>query len=126
MLKEIMLIDDEPDIRMVAELALNGVGSYSVQSFDNGRSACAAFTKQPPQLVLLDVMMPQMDGPQTLSALRGLENGRDTPVVFMTAKSQPHEIRELLALGAIGVISKPFDPMTLAEQVQTLWDKHHG
>lgn len=125
-LNDIMLVDDEPDIRMIAELALAGVGPFSVRCFDGGQQACQAFEVQPPQLLLLDVMMPEMDGPHTLKAIRALDAGQSLPIIFMTAKSQPHEIQELLALGAIGVISKPFEPMTLAEQVQQLWDNQHG
>jgi len=75
---------------------------------------------------LLDVMMPEMDGPDTLHALRGLEQTVATPVIFMTAKVQPHEITQYKQLGALDVIAKPFDPMQLPDEIRAIWGRHHG
>jgi CheY-like chemotaxis protein len=73
-----------------------------------------------PDLILLDVMMPELDGPSTLRALRDSPRGRDVPVIFMTAKAQPREVESYLALGARGVVVKPFDPMNLPDQVRAI------
>ena len=121
-LNRILLVEDEPDIRTVAELALETVGGFSVKLCEGGSEALAALPLFSPDLVMLDVMMPGMDGPATLAELRKLPQGRDVPVVFMTAKVQQSEIDGYKRLGAIGVIPKPFDPMTLAEQVRGLWN----
>jgi two-component system OmpR family response regulator len=81
-------------------------------------------TKAPafsPDLLLLDVMMPTMDGPELLQELRKLPQFTQTPVIFMTAKAQPEEVQQFMELGAIDVITKPFDPMTLADQIRAIW-----
>jgi two-component system OmpR family response regulator len=92
----------------------------------SGADALARFAEFAPDLVLLDVMMPGMDGPATLEALRRLPAGGGVPVVFMTARVQAHEILQYREMGAVDVIAKPFDPMTLAETVQTLWRSLHA
>lgn len=120
--KKILLAEDEPDIRTVAELALESVGGFTVKLCENGQAALDAMNEFVPDLVMLDVMMPGMDGPTTLAELRKLPQGKDVPVIFMTAKVQQAEIEGYKKLGAIGVIPKPFDPMTLADQVRKLWD----
>lgn len=122
-LSRILYVEDEPDIQMVARLALEAIGGYTVEICSSGAEALTRAPDFRPQLVLLDVMMPGMDGPTTLSKLRKLSAFAATPVVFMTAKVQPGEVAEYLALGAIGVIPKPFDPMTLSSQVQAIWEK---
>lgn len=117
----VMYVEDEPDIRSVARLALETVGGLTVSLCERGDLAVAQAESFGPQLILLDVMMPGMDGPSTLRALRDSPQLRDLPVAFMTAKVQPHEIDHFKSLGAVGVIAKPFDPMTLAQQVRALW-----
>ena len=79
-----------------------------------------------PDLVLLDVMMPGLDGPATLREIRKLHEFTKTPIVFMTAKAQRHEIEDFLALGAIGVVTKPFDPSTLSDQISNIWERSTG
>lgn len=120
-LQKILLVEDEPDIRAVAQLALEVVGGFTVRLCESGEAALAAQAEFAPDLVLLDVMMPGMDGPATLAALRALPQGGDVPVVFMTAKVQPAEIAGYCRIGAIGVVAKPFDPMTLADTLRGLW-----
>lgn len=122
-LKRIMYVEDEPDIRAVAELALVAVGGFEVALCASGEEALAQASSFQPDLILLDVMMPHLDGPETLHALREQQGMADVPVAFMTAKVQPSEIEAYKALGAIEVIAKPFDPMTLSDRVREIWNR---
>jgi len=124
-LQKILFVEDDPDIQMVAQLALEAVGGYTVQMCSSGKEALAVAEQFAPDLILLDVMMPGMDGPTTLIELRKKPSLTQTPVVFMTARVQRHEIERYLAMGAADVISKPFDPMTLSAQVADIWVKAH-
>ncbi|MFN8532985.1 MAG: response regulator [Dehalococcoidia bacterium] len=119
-LAKILMIEDEPDIRQVAKLALEAVGGFLVDLAGSGPEGVAAAQRSRPDLILLDVMMPGMDGLETLAALRAA--GEEAPVVFMTAKVQRHEVERYRALGALDVISKPFDPMTLSAKVRLIWE----
>jgi len=125
-LSKILYVEDEPDIQAVARLALEALGGFVVETASSGKQAIAAAPAFAPDLILLDVMMPGMDGPATLKALRGLPAIAKTPIVFMTAKVQPQEIAGYKSLGAVDVISKPFDPMQLAATIRAIWDRHHG
>jgi two-component system OmpR family response regulator len=117
-MRHILHIDDEPDIREVVELSLGLDPKFSMRSCASGREGLAAAAEFPPDLILLDVMMPGMDGPTTLSYLRENPRLAAIPVVFMTARAQTREIEMFLSLGAVGVIPKPFDPMMLATLVR--------
>lgn len=120
-LRRILYVEDEPDIREITRLALELMGGYEVQVCASGREALQQLQDFMPDFILLDVMMPDMDGPATLAAIRAMPGMQTVPVAFMTAKAQPAEIVQLQALGAKGVIVKPFDPITLAAQVRVLW-----
>jgi len=120
-LQKILYVEDEPDIREVAQLALAAVGGFQMEVCASGEEALARVEAFAPDLILLDVMMPGMDGPTTLSRLRERAELADIPVIFMTAKVQPQEVAQFRSLGAIDVIPKPFDPMHLAEQVREIW-----
>ena len=122
-LRHILAVEDDPDIQKVIKLALDTVGGFSTTLASSGQEALAALDHCQPDLILLDVMMPGMDGPTTLSRIRERTEYRDTPAIFLTAKAQTHEIQHLLALGAIAVIAKPFDPMKLAEEVRSHWNQ---
>lgn len=122
-LETILYVEDDPDIRAIAELALGTVGGFQLLPCRGGQEALETLGSTRPDLILLDVMMPGMDGPETFRAIRRQEDHADIPVVFMTAKIQPNEVKDYLDMGALGVIAKPFDPMTLADQVRTLWQK---
>lgn len=124
-LKKVLYVEDEDDIRTVAQLALEVVGGLTLRSCSSGEEAVQAAVGFAPDLILLDVMMPGMDGPSTLAALRELTFLKDVPVIFMTAKVQPSEIAYYRSLGALDVIAKPFDPMTLADQVRAIWERRH-
>ncbi|GIW10935.1 MAG: response regulator [Chloroflexi bacterium] len=125
-LRNILLIEDEPDIRTVAKLALEAVGGYHVEVAASGPEGVALAQRVPPDLILLDVMMPGMDGVATFQALREVSVVAHAPVVFLTAKAQRHEIEHYRTLGAAGVISKPFDPLTLSQLVEAIWNEQHG
>jgi len=119
-IQRILLVEDQEDIQAVARIALESLGGFTVEICNDGHQALEIAPVFHPDLLLLDVMMPGMDGPATLSALRELQQTASTPAIFMTAKVQPSEIEELMQHGALGVISKPFDPMTLADQINNL------
>lgn len=125
-LKRILYVEDEPDIQTVAKLALEMVGGFTVKICSFGEEALREAEDFSPDMILLDVMMPGMDGPATLKALRERPALQDTPVAFMTAKVQPAEVAHYKSLGALDVIPKPFDPMTLAGQVLAIWEQHNG
>ena len=120
-MKSILHIEDESDIQAVARIALEEVGGFSVTAVSSGRDGVSRAAEIRPDLILLDVMMPGLDGPATLQALRESPATAAIPVIFMTAKAQRHEVDRYRALGALGVITKPFDPMTLASDVRSLW-----
>ena len=117
-----LLIDDEEDIRKVARLSLARVGKMEVAEAAGGLEGLRKAGEDPPDVILLDVMMPGLDGPSTLAALRSNPETADIPVVFLTAKAMPAEIERLRAMGVRGVLVKPFDPMTLAAQVRAVVD----
>ena len=125
-LTRILYVEDEPDIQTVARLALETLGGFTVEICSSGSEALDRATAFDPQLILLDVMMPGMDGPTTLGKLRELPQFATTPVIFMTAKVQPGEVAGYREIGAVDVIPKPFDPMTLSSQVQAIWEGCHG
>lgn len=125
-LKKILYVEDEPDIRTIAQVALEDIGGFTVKYCGSGREALEQAESFVPDLLLLDVMMPGMDGPATLQALRKMPKLVNTPAIFMTAKAQTAEIEEYGKLGVLDVIVKPFDPMRLAETLQDCWKKHHG
>lgn len=116
----VLYVDDEPDIREVATFSLELDPELDVRALSSGAEALELLEVDGwrPHLVLLDVMMPNLDGPSTLERLRALPGYAETPVVFITARAQAEERAKLMALGAAGVITKPFDPMKLAAQVR--------
>jgi CheY-like chemotaxis protein len=119
-----MCVEDDEDIRLLLDYALRGIGGYELLCCPGGRAALREVDSFRPQLVLLDVMMPDLSGPDTLLALRALPSMQDEPVVFLTAKAMPTELERLLALGATGLIVKPFEPLTLAQDIRPFWE--HG
>lgn len=118
-------MEDDPDIQTVASLGLQAVGGFTVQICSSGSEAIQAAPSFAPDLILLDVMMPGMDGISTLKALRELRETLTTPVIFLTAKVQTHEVASYKQLGVLDVIAKPFDPMTLSATLNRLWSQYH-
>ena len=117
-MSRILYIDDEADIREVAQMALELDPDLEVRSCATGAEGIEAAMAWQPDLILLDVMMPVMDGPAVFESLRGAPETAAIPVVFITARTQAKEVAALRELGARGVLAKPFDPMTLAEQAR--------
>ena len=122
-LSKILYVDDDDDIRTVAVFSLEMVGGLKVMACSSGREALVRAPEFAPQLLLLDVMMPDMDGPATLAAFRAEPLTAAIPTIFMTAKVQPAEIDRFVALGAIDVIAKPFDPMALPDLIRAAWER---
>jgi len=120
-LKRIMLVEDDPDVQTIASMALIDIGEFDLTVCSSGREALEQIDRIKPQMILLDVMMPDMDGPTTLAEIRRLPLATQPPVIFMTAKVQPQEQQRYMSLGAIEVIAKPFDPVSLADQLHAAW-----
>ena len=114
----VLYVDDEPDIREIAELALSLDPNFEVRTAASGEEALQIVDSWLPDIILLDVMMPFMDGPAVLSSLRKRDDTAQTPVLFVTARAQASEIQNFATLDAKGVIAKPFDPVSLAAQVR--------
>ena len=117
------MIDDEPDIRRIGEMSLSAVGKLKVLLASSGAEGIELARREKPDVILLDVMMPGLDGPATLQKLRADAETAKIPVIFMTAKVQRAEVERYLDLGAQGVVPKPFDPLTLAARVRELVEK---
>ena len=122
-LKKILYVEDEPDIQMIARVALENVGGFELLVCSSGAEAIEKAAGFNPDLFLLDVMMPGIDGPTTLAELRKIPQLEKTPVMFMTAKVQPQEVEFLKSLNVAEVIAKPFDPMGLAGNIRDSWAK---
>ncbi len=121
-LRRILYVEDDPDIRTVATLALEAVGGFEVKVCASGEEAIEAAPGFAPDLLLIDVMMPGLDGPSTLGELRKLPGTAAVPALFMTAKVQPSEVARYREIGVLDVIPKPFDPMTLAATVRAIYE----
>lgn len=121
-LQRILCADDEADMRMLISLSLENMGGYDVLACSSGRELLDNVVRWRPDLIVLDAVMPVMDGLETLAQLRAQECGREIPVLFMTGKGKAAEA-DLIALGAIGMIAKPFDPARLATDIQNIWER---
>jgi DNA-binding response OmpR family regulator len=114
----ILYVDDEEDIAEVAAMALELDPEFEVRTCSSGAAAIAEAAAWRPDIILLDVMMPGMDGPTTLARLREQAETAETPIMFITARTQAQEVSVLKQLGALDVFAKPFDPMALAPMVR--------
>jgi two-component system, OmpR family, response regulator len=123
-LRHILVVEDDPDIQMIARVSLEAVGGYRVTICSSGEEALRVAPSCAADLIMLDVMMPGLDGPSTLAQLREIASLRDTPTIFMTACTQPGEIADYLALGALSVIAKPFSPLQLPKEVARIWSEY--
>ena len=118
-LSKILLVDDQRDIRSIVGLALGKIGKFEVQVCSSGEEALAAAPDFSPDLLMLDLSMPVMDGMATLKGLREL--GIDAPAIFFTARLKPADVVSYRELGVLGVIPKPFDPLKLGAQLREMW-----
>ena len=125
-IRKVLLVDDDEDIRVIGEMALTEVGGLTTVLAGSGEQAIAVADAEQPDVILLDVMMPGMDGPTTFRRLREQSSTATIPVVFVTAKIQRHEVQRYLDLGAIGVIGKPFDPMGLPTELRGIVERARG
>ncbi len=123
-LTKIFYVEDDESIAEVAKMALGDVGGFDIKHFFSGQEALDALAKELPQLILLDVMMPVMDGIKTFEKIKEMPKAKDIPVIFMTAKAQIHEQDSYIKMGAIGVIAKPFDVMKLPDNIRKLWEEN--
>jgi len=119
----ILMVEDEPDIQEIARIALEEIGGFTLSLCDNGQEALEKVPAFQPHIILLDMMMPGMDGIQTFHSLRTNPDVDDIPIVFVTAKAQKHEIEQYKAIGAADVIPKPFEPITLPDHVRSIWER---
>ncbi|MCK0116066.1 response regulator receiver domain-containing protein [Isoptericola sp. CG 20/1183] len=121
----VVVVDDDPSIREVAALSLSAVGGHDVRTAGDGADGVELARQVRPDVILLDVMMPTHDGPTVLARIRTIDVLRDVPVVFLTAKVGAQDIRKLDGLGAVGVITKPFDPLALPQRLADVlgWDE---
>ena len=124
MSRRVLVVDDAEDLRTVATVALRAVGKWDVLTAMSGLEAIEIAALERPDAILLDVMMPSLDGPATVTRLRQNDATRSIPVIFLTAKQQPSDLERLATYDVAGIIAKPFDPMTLASEVARIlrWD----
>ncbi|MCP5230735.1 MAG: response regulator [Chromatiales bacterium] len=122
-LRRILYVDDDESMRAIIEAALGVVGRFSLRGCASGAEAIPAVSEYSPQLVLLDVLMPTMTGPEILERLRAAPATRSIPVMFMTGVDDTAEIERLLGLDVIGVIRKPVNPSTLAAEIEDIWSR---
>ncbi|GLQ82806.1 response regulator [Mesorhizobium huakuii] len=122
----ILYVDDEDDIREIAQMSLELEPEFEVRSCSSGAEALTDAAAWHPDLILLDVMMPDMDGPETLKRLAASPLTASIPVAFITARTQTHQVERYLTMGAVGVIAKPFDPLALAGEVRKLLSERPG
>ncbi len=119
-IRKVLLAEDDEDIQKVAQISLQFRGGWEVELAANGEECLAQAVQNRPDVILLDCMMPQMDGYEACRRLKQDPSLRDIPVIFLTAKSQEREVKKGLALGAVGYLIKPFNPMTLAEEIKQI------
>lgn len=122
-LQRILLVEDDQDIATLATMALSELGGFDVIHYFSGADALAAIESDAPDLVLLDFSMPGMKGDEIIEALKSDDRTRHLPVLFMTASVMPSHVARLMELGAIDVLKKPFDPLTLSDKVREAWTK---
>lgn len=122
-LSKILIIDDDEDILTIAKVALSAIPESQIVCVNGGSEGIKTALEFLPDLILLDLMMPNMDGKSTLQAIRLLPSIAETPIVFFTARVQPHEIGEYYKMGVLDVLMKPFDPIGLPDQVRAIWNK---
>lgn len=125
-LKAILYVEDDLHVRTTAKLVMEVIGKFEVRECSSGREALVAARDFQPDLILLDVLMPELDGVNTLAMLRRLPHLANTPALFVTGLTSEADIARYMEAGAIGVIAKPVLPMRLTGQLNSLWAKHEA
>ena len=125
-LKKILYVEDDADIRNIVSMSLEMVGDYTVEACGSCADALDVVDDFDPDLLLLDVMMPDVDGPTTLSRLRRRASAADAPAVFITAKVQAGDMAQYKRLGVFDVIVKPFDPLMLSDRIGQIWQNYRN
>ncbi len=123
---KVLYAEDDPGIQAVAKVALGQLGGYDLRICNSGEELLEALANFAPDLILLDFMMPGMDGLQTLQHLQRRPDARKIPVIFITARGQATDVNQIMQAGALGIIQKPFDPMTLGSRINKLWKQHQA
>ncbi|MDD3594409.1 MAG: response regulator [Candidatus Gastranaerophilales bacterium] len=123
-LKKILYAEDEIDIQVIVDAIVKSMSSYEIMFCNNGQEVLDIVEEYNPDLILLDIMMPEVDGLTAFQELQKSEKTKNIPVVFITAKAQVHEVQSFLKTGVIGIITKPFDPMQLCSNINAIWEKH--
>lgn len=121
-----MLADDEPDILEISKIAIETIGGYEVAVYTSGKELLEQLIAFEPDLIVVDVLMPDLTGPQVLEELRRVPEYANTPVVYLTGVMQREGVDDLRATGVVDIILKPFDPMTLADRLEAIWKEFHG
>ena len=124
--ERVLLIEDDAEIRMIADLSLSQVGGFETYLAAGGIEGVGLAVEHGPEVILLDMMMPELDGMATLRMLKDDPATRHIPVIFMTAKVQQHDLQDYVDAGAIGTIHKPFDPMTLPDEIRAIVYRAHA
>jgi CheY-like chemotaxis protein len=124
--ERVMCVEDDPDIRTILELSIGVIGGFTACLCASGPEALLKVEAFRPQLILLDVMMPEMSGPETLKELRKMPVMEGVPIVFLTAKAMQDEVEALLEFGATGIIVKTFDPVSLPQNIRIYWEHGRG
>lgn len=125
-LRRILLADDEPDILEISKIAIETIGGYEVAVCTSGKELLEQLIAFEPDLIVVDVLMPDLTGPQVLEELRRVPEYANTPVVYLTGVMQREGVDDLRATGVVDIILKPFDPMTLADRLEAIWKEFHG
>ena len=113
-------VEDDLDILEIAAMSIEMAGGFELLQCENAADALRLAPEFKPDAMLFDMMLPRMSGVQLMDSIRLVPGFADTPIIFMTARAQPHERRELIEKGAMDVIVKPFDPVSLGEQIKTI------
>lgn len=122
-LKKILYVEDDPSIQAIATISLINIGGFEIKACYSGKEALEVIDDFQPDFILSDVMMPEVDGPTMLKTLRSNSKYDDIPLVFISARAQKHEIEEYIRIGATEVISKPFDPIALPDDLREIWKR---
>jgi DNA-binding response OmpR family regulator len=125
-LQRILLADDEPDILEISRIALETVGGFEVSVCSSGKTLLERLPEFRPDLVIVDVLMPDMTGPEVFEEIRRRPEFDEVPVIYLTGVIQEEELEDLRETGVADIILKPFDPMTLADRINGVWKGTHG